>query len=192
MKQIDTRMSTEEKVILASMVGKTFSKYRCDEFHFRPAVYQAVGVYIDNQAFSIENETQVLDYYGAQEDVGVISIKSVRPDEVVSHIVNGTQVDTPIGQVIQDIRIVEDTHIMSKGNEDLYEFGYTKAIVFVLSDRQVVFEKDVWFSEDIFIYRGSDAESKITPVEDDLESSEEFNFRAKRNVTSLANPLPEM
>lgn len=34
MKTVDARMTEEEKATLASLSGKRFDEYRCDEFHF--------------------------------------------------------------------------------------------------------------------------------------------------------------
>ncbi|MEG0621258.1 MAG: hypothetical protein RR477_09055, partial [Raoultibacter sp.] len=137
----------------------------------------------------IENEVQPIDYYGSTEDVGVISVKAVSNEAIHSRVQDGKQVETPIGQIIQGIKLIEDTHVMSSGTEDLYEFSYTKAIVFVLPDRQLVLEKDVWLSEDIFIYRGAKAESKIMAIDLELEESDEYKFRATRTTTDLANTL---
>ena len=189
MKTVDVRISQEERKILASIVGKEFTKYRCDKIAFRPAVYQAIGAFFDGLTLSIENEAQALDYYGAAEDVGVMRVQQVDPDDVVSRIIDGQQIDTPINQVVQDIKVIDDTHYMEKGNEILYKFSYTKAIVFVLPDRQVVFEKDIWFSEDIFIYRGTEAESKIMDVDSEVEESDQYSFRAERDVSNLSSSL---
>ena len=186
---VDTKLHAEEKTALASMVGRRLDKYRCDEFHFSPSVYQMVAVYVDGTPYAIENTTEVLDYFGDIDDVAVISIKQASPAEVASHVVGGTLVSTPINQVIQDIRIYEDTQVMSDGEQDLYSYSYTKAIVFVLPDRQLVFEKDVWFSEDIFVYRGPNAEAKIAAPEDDLEESTRHTLHAEREVVSLKESL---
>ena len=189
MKTVDVCIGQEERNILASIVGKEFTKYRCDKILFRPAVYQAVGVFFDGLILSIENEAQALDYYGVTEDVGVMRVRQVGPDDVVSRIVDGQQIDTPIKQVVQDVKVIDDTHYMEMGNETLYKFSYTKAIVFVLPDRQVVFEKDIWFSEDILIYRGTEAESKIMDVDFEVEESDQYSFRAERDVSNLSSSL---
>lgn len=97
MNTTDTRMSAEEISILARMVGKRFEKYRCDEFIFSPAVYQIVGLYVDGGTFALLNETQELDYFGSVDDVAVIGVKEVAPDEIRSHVVGGEMVETPVG-----------------------------------------------------------------------------------------------
>lgn len=83
----------------------------------------------------------------------------------------------------------EDTQSITKAGENLYAYLYTKALVFVFPNRQIVFERDTWFSEDIVIYRGANVAAKIAPPEEELEESGECEFRVGRKVTSLASSL---
>lgn len=186
MNTTDTRMSAEEINILAGMVGKRFEKYRCDEFIFSPAVYQIVGLYVDGRTFTLLNETQELDYFGGVDDVAVIGVKEVSPGEIRSHVVGGEMVETPVGQVIEDIIVITDTEYMSKDGADLYRYDFTAAIVFVLSDRQIVFERDCWFSEDFLVYRGPDAFDKIKTAEENASKSNTLDVRMERKIEYLA------
>ncbi|MDO4854932.1 MAG: hypothetical protein Q4A43_05965 [Coriobacteriia bacterium] len=185
MKTVDIRLPKSQKTLLKELIGKEFKKFRCDKFHFRPAVYQIIGLFVGDNQYALKNEIQPIDYYGSEEDVAVLSFDQVDEQEISSHVIGGKQVDTPINQQINNIRLVEDTHIMSLGEEDAYRFSYTKAIIFDLKDRQIVLEKDIWFSEDILIYRGLNAESKIAAPEAELEESDVCQFRAERRFESL-------
>ena len=181
----DTLMSAEEINLLADMVGKTFESYSCDEFVFSPAVYQIVGLHVGGRAFVLLNEMQENDYFGEGDDVPVINAKEAAPDEIRSHVVGGMLVDTPIDQVIEDIIVFEDTEYMSKDGEDPYRYNFTAAIVFVLFDRQVVFERDCWFSEDFLIYRGPDALQKIKTANENASGSNTLDVRMERGVLHL-------
>jgi hypothetical protein len=183
---VDKRLTSGERQLLKGLVGCVFREYRCDEFHFRPAVYQIVGFYIDDKIFAIENKTQVLNYFGSQEDVSVLTVSEVLNDEIGSHVEGGKQVAIPINQRIEDIKIIDDVHTMIKEDEIVFEFAFTKAIVFVLPDKKIVFEKDVWMSEDVFIYRGRDAEDKISSPDKDLEEGDDCTFTGNRMTTSLS------
>ena len=107
------------------------------------------------------NETQELDYFGSIDDVAVVSVKEFTTNEIRSHVVGGGMVKTPVDQIIEDVIVITDTEYMSKDGTDLYRYNFTVAIAFVLSDRQIVFERDCWFSEDFLIYRGPNAFGKI-------------------------------
>lgn len=185
MKTVDIRLSKSQRTLLKELIGKEFKKYRCDEFHFRPAVYQIIGLFVGDNQYALENKIKPINYYGSEEDVAVLSFDRVDEHEISSHVVGGEQVDTPINQKIKNIRLVEDTHIMSLGEEDVYGFSYTKAIIFDLEERQIVLEKDIWFSEDILIYRGLNVENKIAAVEAELEESDVYQVRAERRFESL-------
>ncbi|MGI6217009.1 MAG: hypothetical protein ACOYIK_05280 [Coriobacteriales bacterium] len=171
------------------MVGKRFDGYRCDEFHFRPAIYQLVGISVDGNVFAIENIIKPTDFFESIEDVGCISVTPIPCLPVQSRVKNGILVDTPVDEVIENIIVIEDTETMYCGDTDLYDFSYTKALVFVLPTRQIVFEKDVWFSEDIFIYKGPNAVEKIMSPESEAEESDQYSFRIERKETSLLNSI---
>ena len=171
--------------MLQNMIGKAFEAYTCDEFHFRPAVYQAVYFRVNNKTYSVENTLHNLDYFGSKEDVGVLRVRPCT-DECASRVSKGIQVNTPIERIVKRIKIVNDTYRMTENNLSDYEISFTKALIFCFEDRQVVFEKDVWFSEDIFVYRGTRAEEKIKPVDDDKpEDYGEVKFESIREIVAL-------
>ena len=62
MKVIDTSFTADEKLILKRLIGERFKSYQCDEFLFRPSVYQLVGMNIGHKTYVLENVTQPLDY----------------------------------------------------------------------------------------------------------------------------------
>lgn len=186
MKRVDKRIGLDEMELLSQMIGRRFESYCCDEFHHRPAVYQVVFVEIGGEFYAVENIAQSVDYFGSDEEVGVLSIRP-REGESASRVKGGIQARTPIGRTIENIKIINDTYQMAEGGEVEYEISFTKAIVFCFGERQVAFEKDVWFSEDIFVYRGSNVEGKIASVDDDKpESYDGIRFESDRETVCLA------
>ena len=188
MKEIDTRFSVDEKLALQGLIGERFKSYQCDEFLFRPSVYQLVGMNIGHKTYVLENVTQPLDYYGSIEDVGgVLSFKESFAENIESRVVGGSLLTCSIDQEIKDIEIIEDVHTMIKNGVPTYKYSYTKAIVFVLPDRQLAFEKDIWLSEDIFIYKGVHVSDSIMPIESELGESNDCEFVAERLVSKLSD-----
>lgn len=187
MKRIDKRLTNDMLGLLVDMIGKRFDGYQCDEFHFRPAVHQAVYFKVDGKQYAAENAICTLDYFGSNEEVGVLSVKEWN-DECESRVMDGIQVCTPIGQIIEDIKVVNDAYQMIANGDATYEILFTKAIVFCFDGRQVVFEKDIWLSEDIFIYRGAHAVEKIANMEVDMpENYDDVEFISNRDIESLAD-----
>lgn len=184
MKSLDLRMTEREREILSKLIGGTFDFYQCDEFHFRPAVYQVVYVGVGGECFALRNQVRLVDYFGSEEEVGVLSIEPVNEDSMTSYVEGGTQVRTTISLEITDIKLVEDFYEMKGAKKQ--RISFTKAIVFELGDRKIVLEKDIWFSEDIFVYRGHSVENKIAAVEDDLpEGSDGLRFTGSQSISSL-------
>lgn len=184
MKQTNLEFSAEEVALLDSMVGKNFDSYVCDEFLFTPSSYQVVYLTIDDCLYALENKLRVIDYYGAPEDVAVLSL-SPWDGSCESRIMGRKTITTPINQVIKNIKLVTDTETMSINDVDVQSISKTKAVIFELSERQVVFEKDIWFSEEINIYRGTDVQGKIGSPDEDIESESPAKFRAERKITNL-------
>ncbi len=89
--------------------------------------------------------------------------------------------------VENNIEIIEDVYTMVKDGVSAYKYFYTKAIAFDLHDRQLVFEKDIWLPEDIFIYKGTYTLDSIMLMESELEESNDCEFVAERLVSKLSD-----
>ena len=64
-------------------------------------------------------------------------------------------IDTPVGDIIRKIILVNENQTVSVDGKDAYNIWLTRAIVFFAGDREVSFEKDsIPFSEEIIIRRG--------------------------------------
>lgn len=186
MKKIDVRLDDKSRNMLSGLVGKRFESFSCDEFHFRPAVYQAVYFTVDGKNFAIENKTKALEYFGSIEDMGVITISEWGKKPFSSRVVHGTQIEIPVNEPIAGIQTIDDVYTMTENGEKVSSIAFTKAVVFLFSDRQIVFEKDVWFSEDIYIHRGSNAVLKVMGIEEDKpEDCHGVEFLATRSVNAL-------
>ncbi len=56
----------------------------------------------------------------------------------------------------------------------------------MFSDRQIVFERDCWFSEDFLVYRGPDAFDKIKTAKENASKSNTLDVRMERRIEHLA------
>lgn len=95
MKSLDLRMTEQEREILSKLIGGTLDFYQCDEFHFRPAVCQVVYVGVGGECFALRNQARVVDYFGSEEEVDVLSIEPVNEGSMTSYVEGGIQVRTP-------------------------------------------------------------------------------------------------
>ena len=56
----------------------------------------------------------------------------------------------------------------------------------MFSDRQTVFERDCWFSEDFLVYRGPNAFDKIKTAEENASKSNTLDVHMERRIEHLA------
>ncbi|MCD8294837.1 MAG: hypothetical protein LUE27_06330 [Clostridia bacterium] len=161
MKKYDMRFSED---VCRQMVGKVFSKYRCDPFEFTNSVTQIVGLYISDQVYSLTNIQEVVDYFGYRDDIGVFKLSSCQDSLIHSAFHDVTQIDNPVTGEIKEIKLVNECQRISRHAEALYEVWLTRAIIFCTDEREFMFEKDmVTFSEEIIIRKGYDLLDTISP-----------------------------
>lgn len=160
MVSIDMRFNQD---IIRSLIGKNFVKYRCDRFVFTNSVTQRVGFFIDDKVYNLINCQEAVDYFGQVEDVAVSHFEETTSNEIKSAFTDVEQIDTPIGAPIDEIRLVNENQRIYVNGECTYDVWLTRAFIFVVDGREVLFEKDVVpFSEEIIIMRGYDLEGQLS------------------------------
>ena len=155
----------ETEIFFKRMIGCECKKIVHDEFTYTNSVYGKVSLFICDKIFNIINQTEVVEYYGAKEDIALLNIIEVGKDEVKSLLENKKQVETPINKVIKSIDII-NYHIYVKVDGKEYDNTWTEGVIFNFADSQVAFERSDSFTEMIEIYKGYDLITKFTPVEE--------------------------
>lgn len=179
MKHIDVRFNEKELRFIQEMVGTTLAKYKCDPFEFSTAVYGVVGICTDKASYSFTNSIQVVDYYGADEDVAIFRVARCHESEIKSLINDNTMIELPVNKNIREINIVNEHQKVFEHNNQTYDVWLTRGIIFKLEDNtEISLEKNVWFSEMITVDRGENLLSKFSPVEEFSENWED-NFRGE-------------
>lgn len=167
MKTIDMRFNPN---IFEQMIGKTFYKYRSDEFVFNNSVTGTAGIFVDEKVYEFRNEQKTVDYFGNQDDYAVFEISTSSENKIKSFFDNTKQIDTPINQIIKKITIINENQQLFENKIKTYDVWLTRGVIFDLGDREVAFRKDTCpFSEEIEIYRGYDLISKFPQNSDFLD-----------------------
>lgn len=176
MTTIDKRFDKETISLFESMIGKTFNEYLCDHFTFSTSVFGIVGMYIDNKPYKLTNNIEVLNYFGQDEDVAVFKFSSCSSDEIVTQEDDGELNTTPVNCSISNIAIIEENQQLFHNNELTYNIFVPRAIIFYFTDgHEIMFEKDIWFSETITIHKGYNLKSQLSPIDEFLECWEDSN-----------------
>lgn len=162
MKKIDIRLKNYEVDILRSMIGKELLKIEHDEFQFTPTSSQVLSMVVENDTHYLYSFAEALDYFGHIEDVAVWSVT----DEELPIIGMKSFVTTPIKEFIKGITLIQENQRIYENGEQTYDVLLTRGIIIYVGDRQISFEKDIWFSEEIIVRRGYDLSKEFTPTED--------------------------
>lgn len=189
MKTIDIRFNEKTMSLLNQFLGKKFEKYKCNPFDFSPTVYGIVGIFVDGLIYKLTNFCDVLDYYGKNEDVAVFKFETSEEKEIKSCIVDEEMIETPINSTIQKIHIINENQKLFYHSEQTYNVWVTRGIIFFLEDnREISFEKNIWFSEDISIQRGYNLIEKFEPTDIFVEGWEEcegYTSSCSREIIEL-------
>lgn len=184
----DIRMSEEELALLKGLIGGRLERYSCDEFHFASDTWGHATFAVDGVSYEVLNEQEVVDYFGALEDIPWFRVRVASDGAEKSMLCDTKWVSTPIDDVIEDVLIYNDIQVIEEQN-DKFGFAYTNAIVFVFPGRDLVFERDGSFIELIDVYRGPAMRERIAPPDPSHVSSVESPgavATCDRTVTSLS------
>ena len=162
MVSLDLRLKNDDVWILQTTVGEILDMIEYDEFVFTNTSSQAVRFVLGNVSFYLYSFTEPIDYFGAEEDVAVWSVE----DKEYPLIAEKNFVKTPIKEKVASIRIVQEHQKMYECSQQTYDVWVTRGIIIDFGNHELAFEKPVWFSEDIVIWKGYNLIEKFQPVEE--------------------------
>ncbi|MEG1267866.1 MAG: hypothetical protein RSD35_01325, partial [Oscillospiraceae bacterium] len=82
-----------------------------------------------------------------------------------------------------DFKIVRDNIDIFEDNKKVINIDFDTAIIFQFTNNELVFEKEIWFSEEINIYQGEDAEKNIRNISNDFEYEKPFHSEINRIIS---------
>lgn len=187
MKKIDVRFSASEMAEIQKMVGKKMVKYKCDPFEFSTSVYGIVGVVFEDADYAFTNLTEVMDYFGEQEDVALFKFEKRPISSIQSLIQNQIMIEIPVESTVSEVLVVNENQQLFENGEQIYEVLLTRGIIFKFEDgHELSFEKNIWFSEDITVEKGYDLLKRFTPeTEFDEGWSGNYSGACYREIISV-------
>lgn len=184
MKQIDMRFDVN---IFKPLIGRTFEKYRCDQFMYTNSVTQIVGIYIGNQVYKMTNIQETIDYFGNREDMAVCNFNKCQEDDIKSAFKDTSMITIPVNDGIEEIVLVNENQQVVKNGVQTYDVWLTRGIIFAVGGREISFEKDITpFSEEIIIHRGYDLLNEFASESDFSEGWDEgIKASAQRELVRI-------
>ena len=191
--KIDKRLIPEQEALLKSLIGKRVEKIRHDRFDYSNVSYERVTMFCGGEAFELNNSVEELDFmwdeYG-EESVGVFKFfKTADKGIDYDYGCEGypAQVETPIGKTLLDVLLVEDhVEAFNRDNGKCFsQYDYVKGVILAFEGVKYSFVRDIWFSDDIAIYKGRNPEERIGNPAEDWEPGEEVYYTNLRRMRSL-------
>ena len=185
---VDISLNNATIEMLAGMIGKRFEAFSSDPFIFAPDVFGIVGFQIDGRSFKLTSDLEAVQRFYHVDDVAVMKVTECQRREIVSRMVDGQMIDTPVQDTIVSIDVVNDRESVAHDGErkDLLS---TKGVIFHLaSGNEISFEIGTWFSEMITIRRGYELIKQFTPLADfseEWEEGEGYTPDCSREVISV-------
>lgn len=191
--KIDKRLNPEQEAFLKSLIGKKVDKIRHDRFDYSNVSYERVTIFCEDEVYELNNGVEALDFMW--DDFGeetVVVFKFFKTEDKGIDYDYGcegypAQVETPVEKTLIDVILVED-HVEAFGRASGDRFSqhdYVKGAILVFEGIKYSFVRDVWFSDDITIYKGNNPEAKIGDPDEDWEPGEEVYYTNVRKMLSL-------
>ncbi|MCD8026973.1 MAG: hypothetical protein LUF33_08670 [Clostridiales bacterium] len=173
---INDAITVNHSGTMQKLIRKQFEYFKQDEFLFTNDVYGIVGFCIENDYYTLTNFTEVRDYFGSKEDVGIFKFQPANPEDIHSYVQGNEMIKMPINSKISRITLINEHQRLFKNSIQIYDVQLTRGIIFKLCDGlEISFEKDIWLSEDITIRKGHNLIDKISHI--DTEGwDDEYNF----------------
>ena len=167
------RIFTEDiQAEMHTWVGKELKKYKCDPFTFGNQVYQIAGLFIGDNSYKLTNCIEVVDYFGADEDICFLNLCRCKEEEIVSGLKDEKQIEIYIHRKINRIELLKEHQYLKDLNGKEFSYDFIRGFSIILEDNyELAFEKIDPFSEEIAITRG---ESLIDKFQE-IDRSEDFD-----------------
>lgn len=188
MTSIDIAFTRSEIHMFQSMVGNEFIKFRSNPYTHFNRTWETIGIFTDKSIYRLQNSLDVIDYFGAPEDVCAMHCFSAKECDIESGLVGVKLIDTPVHHKIQEIQIINECQMMMYKNAQLcYELRLPRGIIFLLdNDTELSFDKIDTFVELIGINMGHNTLSKFWSLADIVEPFDPpFTAEASRTMLIL-------
>lgn len=182
MNTIKARISEEVKDFMQSSKGKIFEWFQCDPIDENSSVYMAVWFSVNGRIIRLKNELhnfKIID----QDDLAVLSAEFIEEQEICSYLQDVKPERYFINKELLDFKIVRDNIDIFEDNKKVINIDFDTAIIFQFTNNELVFEKEIWFSEEINIYQGEDAEKNIRNISNDFEYEKPFRSEINRIIS---------
>lgn len=183
----DLRFDSTKIEELKESIGKILKYVRCNPFEYSAAIYGIVGIVTDVGAYIFTNSLETINYLGTHEDVAMFEVELTDEEKIKSKILDEELINMQINKRIKGIRLINEHQEVFHEGVKAYDVRLTRGIIFDMEDGlEVSLEKDVWFSEMIYVQRGRDLLEKFASTKDFEEDwQDSYRGKATRKIVEL-------
>ncbi|MCQ2911248.1 MAG: hypothetical protein MJ244_03580 [Clostridia bacterium] len=156
MKKINKTFDKEILEILSNLKKHKLIKLKHDQFMVNNSVSKYIYINVDSYWLCLKNEFEVIDFWGDKEEVSFYDLSYVDENDIKPYYDNTALIYETVESIIKDIYIINEKQEAYINNE-LYEtIDFVRALILKTETKTYVFEKDIWLSEEIYIYQGEE------------------------------------
>ncbi len=183
MKICDLRLDKHALSILKRAVHKPLTFYSCQPDEKENSIYQ-IGLNIDHTYYRLVNDFVVAELE-SPEEYAKFSIEEMKNDQMDPYLSGVAFKTYPVSSMIKDIKIITDKIFYTIGEND-YHYICDEGIVLMQSEKgTIVFEKEIWFSEEIRILHGTDYQDHLLPIKNGWDFEDDLNAAFERSEKSV-------
>ncbi len=143
----NTRLDNEQRRLLKALIGM-----RLEAIHFHAATgefcaWEWVWLEFEDRIIEVSNGLEAVEYYGPDEEVSVFRVRQVESIDPNKHLDGKPVRRFAIGEIVNDVFLVEDERFRHHGEELIDTFVVTDAIVLKMESQDICIKKTIWFSE---------------------------------------------
>ena len=142
---------------------------------------------------SNRHESIVLGPESVEEDLAIMRVEATPADAPELWHPHGTELATCVlGLKVNDVLVVVDTMLLSKGSRQLNKLVLVQAVAFESVDadgkvRIVAFDRDAWSDEYLNVCEGGKISEVTRDMRSDYVAEPPYSYRFGRNIVRLSN-----
>jgi hypothetical protein len=182
MNRVNVRLDKCMIELLKNLIGQKMYKFNRGLLSVNSWAFGSVSIVCDQNIIQLDNELQVLTI-DIPEEYGVLTIREINNEEI--HALYPFPEETKVESEIIDVKIVTDTVRCFKDQTGIYEVMFDVAIIFDMNESSVIFEKEIWFDEDIIMHLNCKSENVLKPIHNGWTFSDPYRGIFSREIKSV-------
>jgi len=161
MNKVNISFTESEIELLSSMKGSVLKEYCHTQFLYTNTAANVIQFNFEYRTLYLYCFTDQVNYFGSEEDVSALSIKTEKYP-IVDKI---NMICFPVNEPIKEITVVNEIQELYENQIKTDEAKLTRGFILTFKDHEISFEKYSWMMEEITVNKGTRLLEKFTPAD---------------------------